>query len=249
MKRARRFAALAAAAGFLFCACGPGRFTGGFDDAENPAIRVALADADGRPYGAATLNVYARYQNPYRDSLPILSFPASADSAVLTDTALQSAFLRAQAAGTPSPSRDTLEFNLIATAPGGEAFLGGFALIRRSAGWGFIRKADGAVRYPDANGVLAAEARLLAPILGQRGQIGPRGLELGLKRLFVPGSPYASELAADGSFSLARIAAGRYELKAMAEDEKVFTAADSLEAGAAYPGSEWSEAEVIWVVP
>jgi hypothetical protein len=250
----RRAARAAFACAWLACA---GLFPGclgGSDDVENPSalpdpsVSVSLLDAAGNP-AAGTLSLYARYQNPFKDSVPLLSLPVSGGPAKVEDTLVAAAFARARARGTPSPSADTLEFNLLASSPGGEAFLGGYALVHRPAGWDFIRRADGGVLYPDERRILRTEARMPAPILGQRGRIGPRGLELGLKNVFVPGSPYKAALDADGSFTLARIAAGRYGLKAISSDEKVYAAADSLEAGAAYDGSEWSEAEVIWVAP
>jgi hypothetical protein len=240
--------AVLACALFLW-ACGEGRHVGGSDDVQNPAVAVALKDGEGNPAGG-TLSLYARYQNPFKDSVPLLAIAAvSGGTATVRDTAVTAAFARAQARGTPTLSADTLEFNLVAAAPEGEAFLGGYALIRRPAGWDFIRRSNGDVEYPDAQRTLRSEARMPAPVLGQRGRIGARGLELGLRRVFVPGSPYAAALAADGSFTLARIAAGRYELKAISADEKIYTAADSLEAGAGYDASDWSEAEVIWVAP
>ena len=232
----------------LSIAC-DGRLAGGHDDVDNPAIRVSLADPAGNPYGSAVVSLYARYQNYFKDSLPLLSIATVGDPVKVPDTVLQSAYARAQTRGTPWPAPDTLEFNLIATAPGGEAFLGGYALVRHLTGWGFIRRADGYTVYGDANGLLAGSARLSAPILGQRGQVGPKGMELGLKRVFVPGSPYAAILAPDGSFTFSHIAAGRFELKAVAADDKVYTAADSLVAGQDYNASDWSEAEVIWVSP
>lgn len=233
----------------LLAACGDGRVAGGYDDVENPAIRVSLADAEGKPYGAAVLSLYARYQNPFNDSLPLVSLASSGESITLPDSTVRSAFARARARGTRSPSPDTLEFNLIAEAPGGEAYEGGFALIRRISGWSFIRRSGAIVSYADANGVLVTSARLLAPVLGQRGQIGLKGLELGLKRIFVPGTPYVASLEADSAFTFTHIAAGSYELKAIAADDKVYTAADSLTTGTSYSASDWSEAEVIWIAP
>jgi hypothetical protein len=225
---------------------------GGVDDVQNPSVAptvsVSLTDDAGNP-ARGSLRLYARYQNPFKDSVPLLALAVSAGSAAMKDSAVLAAFAQARTRGTPSPSPDTLEFNLLAEAPAGEAFLAGYALIRRPAGWDFVRRADGNVEYPDAKRVLRTDARMPAPILGQRGRIGARGMELGLKRVFVPGSPYAASLEADGSFTLARMAAGRYELNAISADEKIYTAADSLEAGAGYDASDWAEAEVIWVAP
>lgn len=249
MKRARLYRAMASGLGILACACGFGCMAGGTDDVENPSLQVSATDAAGKPYGSAVLNAYARYQNPFTDSLPILSVAADGKPAPIPDTAVISAFARAHERGTPTPAADTLEFNLVAAAPGGEAFLGGFALIKRPTGWGFVRKTGGIIAYPDGRGVLPAEARLTAPIAGQHGNVGAKGMELGLKRVFVPGSPYAAQLASDGSFALAHIAAGRYELKAVSADDKIYTAADSLTAGSDFSASDWAEADVIWVVP
>jgi hypothetical protein len=248
MKAAFTFLALCAVMGLLSISCSD-RLAGGSDDVENPGIRVSLSDPEGRPTAGGTVSLYARYQNPFKDSLPILSVEVSGDSAMVKDTAVESAFQRAQTRGIPVPARDTLEFNLIASSTAGESFQGGFALVRVFGAWSVLRRSGGTIAYPDPNGLLASNARLAAPAVGQGGQIGSRGLELGLKRVFVPGSPYRSEVAADGSFAFAPMAVGRYELKAISADDKVYTAADSLSTGTPYSASDWSEAEIIWVSP
>lgn len=252
--RARSLAAAATACAGFACALLLSACLGGSDDVQNPAVSpnpaltVSLTDGSGNPAGG-TLGLYARYQNPYKDSVPLLALPIGGDTVRLEDTLVAAAFARAKARGTPTSSPDSLEFNLIAASPAGEAFLGGYALIRRESGWDFLRRAEGQVWYPDGKRNLRTGTRVLAPVLGQRGRIGARGLELGLKDVFVPGSPYKAALAADGSFTLAHVAAGRYEVKAISADEKIYTAADSLQAGTDFQAADWSEADVIWVAP
>lgn len=232
----------------LLGACGDDKVAGGYDDVENPAIQASMTDSAGNPYGAATLRLYARYQNPFKDPLPLLTVAvAAAMPATVRDTSVVSAFAAAKARGTPSPGKDTLEFNLAASAADGEAFLGGFLLVRRAAGWQFVRATGKGIQYPDPKGVLAARPMLGKPLSLAKGNVGGRGLDLGLKRIFIPGSPWKSPVAADGSFSLDRLAPGKYGLKGVAVDDKIWSAGDSLTAGSDYPGSEWSEAEVIWV--
>ena len=231
----------------LLTACGKDRVAGGYDDVENPAIQVSLVDTAGKPFGAAEVRVYARWQNPFKDSIPTLMRAVGDTGIKLRDTSIAAALEAAKARGTPSPGKDTLEFNLMATAAGGEAYLGGYSLIKGAYGWRFQRRAEGSTTYQGANGLLPAVPVMTAPILAQAGNIGARGLELGLKRVFVAGSPYRSEIAVDGSFRLDRIAKGKYGLMAIAADDKVYSALDSLTTGAAYAGSEWSEAEIIWV--
>jgi hypothetical protein len=239
---------LCAAALALFAACGDGKLAGGYDDVENPAIQASLLDSAGNPYGAATLRLYARYQNPFKDSLPLLSVPVPAAATItIADTAIVNAFAAAKARGTPSPGRDTLEFNLAASAADGEAFLGGFLLIKGTAGWRFARQTGRGYAYPDSKGILAARPVLGKPLSLPKANVGGRGLDLGLKGIFIPGSAWKSAVTADGSFTLDRLAQGKYGFKGVAVDDKIWSAADSLTAGAEYPGSEWSEAEVIWV--
>ena len=232
----------------LLAACGDGKVAGGYDDVENPAIRASLVDTAGNPYGAATLRLYARWQNPFKDSLPLFSIGVpAATPATLRDTSVLSAFAAAKARGTPSPGKDTLEFNLAASSDAGEAFLGGFLLIKRPAGWQFVRATPKGYDYADSKGILAARPMLGKPLSLPKGNVGGRGLDLGLKRIFIPGSTWKSPVAADGSFSLDRLAPGKYGLKGVSVDDKIWSAGDSLTAGSEYPGSEWSEAEVIWV--
>lgn len=240
---------LTAAAAMLLSCCAHEKVAGGFDDVENPALTVGLNDSLGAPYGWGEIRIYARFQNPFEDSLILASTTVPAGATVsIRDTALLAAMGRAKLRGTPWPSKDTVEFNLMALAPAGEALLGGFALVKTAAGpFRFQRKAGGSITYPDAKGILAASPTLASPVLGQRGSVGPRGAQLGLKSVFIPGSPYNASVGADGSFVLARMAAGRFEVKAVSADAKIYSAADSLVTGRNFVPSDWSEADIIWV--
>lgn len=234
--------------------CGDGPHAGGSDDVDNPALTVTLRSPDGLPYGPGVASVYARHQNPLRDTEPLLALPVPAGGQIrISDSALVAAMETAAMRGVPWPNRDSVEFNLVATeiagqAPAGESHESGFLLVRvGAAGYQFSRRLGGQIRYPDANGVLASAPALEAPVLELRGRVGPRGMELGLESVFVAGSPYKAEIAVDGTFILARLASGRYELSALAADEKTYTAADSLVTGGEYSASDWSEAELIWI--
>lgn len=241
-------ATLAAAAFAAFLAACGTKLAGGYDDVENPAIQATLVDNSGNPYGAATLRVFARYHNPWKDSLPLLSvaIPAAA-TAELHDTVFLNAFAAAKARGNTFPGKDTLEFNLTASAPEGEAFMGGYQLINRPAGWQFLRRTARGFDYPDSKGKLAARPVLAKPLSLPKGNVGGRGMELGLKRVFIPGSAWKSPVTSDGSFSLDRLAEGKYGLKGVGLDDRIWSAGDSLTAGSDYPGSDWSEADLIWV--
>jgi hypothetical protein len=226
-----------------------GDLAGGFDDVENPAIAVSLLDSLQKPFGAGEIRIYARFQNPWKDSLPLIDQTVAAGTALkVRDTALVSAMDRAVARGTPWPSRDTLEFNLVAAGAQAEAFLGDFRMIKTGeGGYRFSRRTGGTTILAGRNGVLETGPVLAAPVFHQRGNIGARGLELGLRSLFVPGSPYRAAIAADGSFEVPRMARGLYDVKSESGEPKIYTAADSLEAGAEYLPSNWSEADLIWV--
>ncbi|MDB5106779.1 MAG: hypothetical protein JWP91_4468 [Fibrobacteres bacterium] len=235
----------------LFCAfCSKGKnLAGGYDDVENPAIKVSLLDTLGRPFGDGGIRVFARYQNPVKDSLPLLERAIPAGTSVgIRDSVLFAAMLAAQARGTPWPGKDTVEFNLVASAPAAEAYLGDFLMVKGAKGaFRFLRRQGGSVLQPDAKGSLEAAPIPILPVLNLRGSIGPKGLELGLKYVFIPGSPYSAKVGSDGSFSMARLAAGRYEVKALAADSKIYSAAESLSTAQEFPPTDWSEADLIWV--
>jgi hypothetical protein len=232
---------------------------GGYDDVENPAIQVSLLDTLGHPYGAGEMRVYARYQNPTKDSLPLLEQSITAGaSALIRDSALLAAMAKAQGRGTPWPSQDTVEFNLTVSAPavkaagietpGGEAFLGDFLLVKGTDGvHRFLRRSAGGLLHADSKGVLAAAPVLTRPVLGQHGGIGERGKQLSLQSVFIPGSPYSAKIAEDGSFGFARMARGKYDVKAVSLDAKIYTAQDSLATGTEYLPSDWSEADILWI--
>jgi hypothetical protein len=229
--------------------CGPDRVAGGYDDVENPALTVSLLDTAGQAFGNGEVRIYARYQSPLKDSLPVLAQPVAAGATfVLSDTALISAMGRSHARGTPWPSPDSIPFNLMATAPAGEALVTELLLVRTGSGkFRFQRRAGGSILYPDASGKLEVSPRLPPPVLGQRGSVGAHGLDLRLKSVFIPGSPYRASVADDGTFELARMAAGRHDLKAVDADNKVWSALDSLDTAAPYSASDWSEADIIWI--
>jgi hypothetical protein len=249
---------LCLAAALLCAFCGKEKtLAGGYDDVENPALTVSLKDTLGNAYGSGEVRLYARYQNPGEDSIPLIVRDVSLGKALsIRDTSLIRAMTLSQARGTPWPGKDTLDFNLVASdfamgaapASGGEAFLGGFRLIKGADGvFRFRRLTGGSYAYPDAKGRFEASPVMAAPVLDLRGRIGARGMQLGLKSVFIAGSPYRAPVESDGSFNLARVAAGRFEMNAVSADAKVYTAADSLITGSAFEPSDWSEADLIWV--
>jgi hypothetical protein len=240
----------------LIVACSDnGKLAGGYDDVENPALTLSLKDPQGKPYGAggSEVKVYARFQNPVLDTVPVLTLaPSGAGTVRLDDTVLVAAMRLARARGIPWPTTDTVEFNIVGSAPTAEAYSGNFVLSK-SAGtvYGFRQRVDAAtVLQADRKGTLSVTLSMGAPILGFHGSIGTRGMDLGLKSLFIPGSPYFAQIASDGSFTLARLGSGKYEVKAMSDDGKVYSAADTLNTDridSGYTASEWSEADIIWV--
>lgn len=233
--------------------CGDDRVAGGYDDVENPALSVILRTEDGRDFGPGQVKLYARYQNPARDTVPLLARTVAAGAAAaFTDSMVLAAMEAARLRGTPWHDRDSVEFNLVASEQPGqpaasEAYAGRFVLVRIGSGYIFLQRREGSVQYADTKGVLAVAPRMSDPVLKLRGQVGARGLDIGIASVFVPGTGYAAEVAVDGTFEFARIAGGRYELKALSRDEKVYSGVDSLITSEEYSASDWSEADLIWI--
>jgi hypothetical protein len=220
---------------------------GGTDEVENPAIAATLLDGNGHPI-EGTVRIYARTQNPSRDSLPVLELSADGAGLRLEADTLHDAMAAASEMGIPWGNRDSLAFNLVGSTPSLEGFRAGF-LLYRDAGGGFeFRRLTSYGTGDYYTGRTYHTKLLLAPaVTGYAGSIGPSGLELGLKTLFIPGSPYTAEITADGSFVLARIAAGRYDVKALDSGGKVYAASDSLGTDGEFAPDEWSEADIIWL--
>ena len=59
----------------LLAACFEDPGHGGTDDVDNPALTATLRASGGQGL-AGTVRVFARYQNPVRDSQPVLTVPA-----------------------------------------------------------------------------------------------------------------------------------------------------------------------------
>lgn len=240
---------LCAAAALLCLFCAKDKtVAGGYDDVENPALQVSLLDEAGKPT-VGQVRVYARYQNPIEDEAAVLSRNLSVQTrAGIRDTALLAAMAKANLRGTPWPNRDTVEFNLIAVDAGRESYQGGFLLVKGADGtFGFRRRLSDGIAYPDGKGSLKAAPVMAAPVLNLRGRIGAKGLGLGLKSIFIPGSPYRAAVETDGSFIMPRLASGRYEMKAASQNGKIWSAADTLDTRAEYTASDWSEADLIWI--
>ena len=200
---------------------------GGYDDVENPALSVGLNDSVGAPTGRArsgcTPGTRTLSRIPW--SLALHTVPAGA-TVPITDTALFAAMARAQLRGTPWPAKDTVEFNLVAPnspAPRrpGKPLLGGFPLVKASAGlFRFQRMAGGTITYPDAKGSPGSRACHGRARFRATRQRGLGGAQLGLEIHFHSGLAYKAAVGADGSFVLARMAAGRYEVKAVSGTTK-----------------------------
>lgn len=245
---------LPALMGMLIVACADDKVAGGYDDVENPALTLSLLDPQGGAFGRGEIKVYARYQNPTLDTLPLLvRAPSASGQAVLHDSDLVAAMRVARDRGVSWPTPDTVEFNIVSKADAAEAFAGDFTLERAGIGsiYRFRERKDGSiVLHADPKGNLPVSLLMGPPVLGLKGNVGARGLELSLKSVFVAGSPYWALVAADGSFTLTRMAKGRYQVKAMSTDDKVYSAADTLVADPAAPPfapADWSEADLIWI--
>ena len=221
--------------------------TGGTDEVENPALTATLRDADGAAV-AGTVQVYARFQNPLRDSLAMLDRAVGADGAEITSEDLLAGMDSSAKAGVPWTNRDSVAFNLVGTSGGKETFQAEYLLVKEASGnYAFKRLHPAEGGDPLSQGSLSTQLPLQRAVSGYAGSVGARGRELGLQTLFVPGSPYKAPIRGDGTFTIARIASGRYDVKAVDGDGKVYASLDSLSTGAAFAPEDWSEADVIWV--
>ena len=229
---------------FLIAACADG----GTDEVDNPALNVTLRSSGGEGL-AGTVSVFARYQNPSRDSLPVLTLPAGEKGgAVIPAETLLAAMEAASLAGLPWKSRDSVAFNLVGSAGAQEAFRAEYLLLNDTAGGSLaferILPPEGG---PFPGGSLSTSLPMNPAVQAYRGSVGADGVALGLDVIFVPGSPYKAAVAADGSFSFSRIAAGRYDVRALDGDGKVYGPADSLATDSAFAPEDWSEADIIWI--
>lgn len=240
MKQLLALAALA----LPLAACFDDRVAGGTDEVENPAFTVSLYDGSGRVAGEA--RIFARFQNPVKHAAPLLTLPAAGQGAVVTPKSLLAAMDSAAAAGVPWPHRDTVRFNVLGSHGTGEGFAADFLLIRTASDTGFTRVGDEPSGHRGKY-VLAYTMPLQAAVTAYRGSVGTRGKELGLATVFVPGSPYQAPVAADGRFTVARMASGRYDVKALDKDGKVWSAQDSLSTDVPFAPADWSEGDIIWV--
>jgi hypothetical protein len=139
-------------------------------------------------------------------------------------------------------------FNLVGVRGAEESFGGDYLLVKGPSGpYVFKRLNPPEEGWNASDGSLSTRLPLAAAVTGYAGSVGARGLELGLASMFIPGSPYKARIGPDGSFTLGRIAPGRYDVKAVDGDGKVYSSPDSLATDAAFAPSDWSEADIIWV--
>lgn len=240
-------ALLAAWLSGLLAGCFDDKSMGGTDEVENPALTATLRDAQGLAV-SGSVKVYARYQNPFKDSLAVMEKAAGAQGTVIKAADLLAAMDSAARSGVPWKNRDSVAFNLVGAKGSEESFRGDYLLVKGATGtYAFKRINPPEGGDPYAKGSLSTQLPLAAAVTGYAGSVGARGLELKLKSLFVSGSPYKAPIGSDGSFTLARIAPGRYDVKAVDEAGKVYSSLDSLGTDMAFAPSDWSEADIIWV--
>lgn len=224
--------------------CFDDRVAGGTDEVENPAFTVHLME--GAQGVTGEVRVYARFQNPAKNPVPLLTLAAGSKGALITPATLRAAMDSSAKAGVPWPHRDTIRFNVTGTREAGEAFAADFLLIQTAQDTGFTR-----VGAPPSNHYSSYRLTYAMPlepaVTAYKGSVGSRGVSLGLATVFVPGSPYHAAVGADGSFTVARLAPGRYDVKALDKDGKVWSAQDSLATSVPFAPADWSEADIIWV--
>jgi hypothetical protein len=232
-------------------ACFDDEVAGGYDDVENPALSVAVLGPQGQPALSARVELFAQWQNPLQDSQPLLQVDAVQGKAIVRDSQLVVAMRSLHQRGTPWPSADTLAFQLVARLDNQESFESGYLLLRNAQGaYQFYRQQPGGLLSGEKN-VLATTSTLSSAIIPFEGTVGEVGQSLGLKSVFVAGSPYRAQVDAQGRFQFARIAGGRFDLKAQASDGKVYGAPNAMQTDAAIPyqAQDWVESDVIWISP
>lgn len=230
----------------LITACFEDRSSGGTDEVDNPALTTTLRTAGGQGM-AGTLRVFARHQNPAKDSVAVLTVTAGEKGVEIRAKSLLAAMEAAALAGVPWKDRDSLLFNLVGSTDAQEAFRADYLLLRIASDTLVFQRLlppEGGLHLKGNLDVSLPMSPVVAPY---QGSVGADGSALGLKVIFIPGSPYKAAVAADGSFTLARIAAGRYDVRALDGDGKVFQPADSLATDAAFAPADWSEADIIWI--
>lgn len=237
----------AACLALLHAGCFEDKSSGGTDEVENPALTATLRTAGGQAKAGA-VRVFARYQNPAKDSLPVLDLAAGEKGAVIRADSLLAAMEAASLTGVPWKDRDSVVFNLVGASGAEETFRADYLLLRGADGkLGYRRIHPPEGGGPYSNGSLSASLPLAPAVAAYRGSVGADGISLGLSVIFVPGSPYKASVAADGSFTFARIAAGRYDVRALDRDGKVYQPPDSLATDTTFAPADWSEADIIWI--
>jgi hypothetical protein len=240
-EKAMRTSRLLALLGLLCAACG------GTDDVEYPALAVTLTNTTGPTTGA--VRVYAHFQNPVFDSIPVLDQPSLAGqtSIQITPTVLVNAMTQAHARGIPWPNQDSLIFNLIGLNQSTAAFAPDFLLLRSGSTYHF-EKLRGNSWVLNKN-VLSGSLPLIPPAVNIHGQVGTLGAQLKLASIFIPGSPYSATVQADGSFILPTLAKGIYPINALSQDSLFYTSQDSLNTDSTFSAGSWVPADIVWIVP
>jgi hypothetical protein len=230
--------------------CTQERVAGGYDDVENPALTLSFKDPQGNALGISEVKVYARFQNPALDTIPLVAKTTLVNGTLtLSDTTLVTAMANARDRGVPWPTADSIEFNIVSSTTTAESFTENFILARTLGPTYRFRQRINAttVIYPNAKGTLTSASVMKPPVLGLKGNVGPIGLEVNLVTLIIPGSPYQAKIADDGSFTIARIASGMYAVKGMSSDGKVYGAENLLNTDSSYSAANWSEVDLIWI--
>jgi hypothetical protein len=222
---------------------------GGSDGVENPKLEMQFRPSDGAAAMPMRVSLYGKSANPVEDSLPLLSKDiaggAKAEFSVEEmDAAIRIALARRGRAD--SGERDTtLDFNVVASAPDREAFVGGFSFRRAGQKVGFTRlegTANGG--YGGYSGVFA----LPRAVKGFSGRLGLYGVKLGIDYIFIPGSPYHASIDKDSSFTIGSMSAGNYGIIGADRDSsQLFASGDSLNTSDSdYSAKVWT---TILVVP
>lgn len=239
--------------------CSDNRVAGGYDDVENPALSLAFQNESGKTFNQGTVKVYARYQNPALNDKPIFASIINATGITkLHDSDLVKAMTSAATQGITWPNKDTIGFNILfqsvelSSTTAYETYEPDFIAIRNPSTnlYQFQQiKPNSKVLYPNLKGQLEINLPATSPALNLKGSVGTNGLDLNLKTVFISGSPYWATINADGSFSLNQLAKGKYNVKALSTDNKVYTASDSMDTQSSTPfnPSNWSEADIIWI--
>ena len=216
---------------------------------ENPGLEISFRDSTGEVVASGEVSIWERGQNPTKDSLPLLK-RAFMDTSVIffSPNEVAKAWQEHNERNPLQASDSIFHFNVIVRTAQWKAMETGFFVVKTDKGDSVLVKADrNDTTVQNENQLLEATMVKTPMFESVIGDVGDEGELLGIEQVYIPGSPFHTTVASDGTFVFENIMSGTMLLNGVTRQGTVYHSTTKFNTTTYFEGKSWNAGKRIWI--